>query len=160
MNNFSVELIWTKIQIAVTALGGWLGYFLGGLDGLLITLIVFAALDYITGVMCAIADHKLSSSIGFKGISRKVLIFMLVGIGHILDVHVVGTGSALRSAVICFYLSNEGVSLLENAAHLGLPVPEKLKSVLEQIHNRGDKTENKTEDEKNESDKTDKPDEE
>ena len=154
MKDFSIELIWTKIQIAVSALGGWLGYFLGGMDGLLITLIVFAALDYITGVMCAIVDHTLSSSIGFKGICRKVLIFMLVGIGHILDVHVVGTGSALRSAVICFYLSNEGVSLLENAAHLGLPVPEKLKNVLEQIHARGDKQENKPED------KTDKPDEE
>ena len=154
MHDFRIDLIWAKAQIAITALGGWLGYFLGGLDGLLITLIVFAALDYITGVMCAVADHTLSSSIGFKGICRKVLIFMLVGIGHILDVHVVGTGSALRSAVICFYLSNEGVSLLENAAHLGLPVPEKLKNVLEQIHARGDKTENKPED------KTDRSDEE
>ena len=89
--------------------------------------------------MCAIADHALSSAVGFKGICRKVLIFMLVGIGHILDVHVVGTGSALRTAVICFYLSNEGVSLLENASHLGLPVPEKLKNVLEQLHSRSDK---------------------
>ena len=109
MRDFRIDLIWTKVQIAITALGGWLGYFLGGLDGLLIALIVFAALDYVTGVMCAIADHELSSAVGFKGICRKVLIFMLVGIGHILDVHVVGTGSALRTAVICFYLSNEGV---------------------------------------------------
>lgn len=139
MHDFRIDLIWTKVQIAITALGGWLGYFLGGLDGLLIALIVFAALDYVTGVMCAIADHALSSAVGFKGICRKVLIFMLVGIGHILDVHVVGTGSALRTAVICFYLSNEGVSLLENASHLGLPVPEKLKNVLEQLHSRSDK---------------------
>ena len=139
MHDFRIDLIWTKVQIAITALGGWLGYFLGGLDGLLIALIVFAALDYVTGVMCAIAGHALSSAVGFKGICRKVLIFMLVGIGHILDVHVVGTGSALRTAVICFYLSNEGVSLLENASHLGLPVPEKLKNVLEQLHSRSDK---------------------
>ena len=139
MRDFHIDLIWTKIQIAITALGGWLGYFLGGLDGLLIALLVFVALDYVTGVMCAISDHRLSSSVGFRGICRKVLILMLVGIGHILDVHVVGTGTALRTAVICFYLSNEGVSLLENAFHLGLPVPDRLKAVLEQIHGRSEK---------------------
>ena len=136
MNNFSIHLIWAKIQIAITAVGGWLGYFVGGLDGLLIALLVFVVLDYITGVMCAIADRELSSAVGFKGICRKILIFALVGVGHVLDTHVVGTGSALRSAVICFYLSNEGVSLLENASHLGLPVPEKLKEVLSQLHNK------------------------
>ena len=139
MRDFHIDLIWTKIQIAITALGGWLGYFLGGLDGLLIALLVFVALDYVTGVMCAISDHKLSSAVGFRGICRKMLIFMLVGIGHILDVHVVGTGSALRTAVICFYLSNEGISLLENASHLGLPVPDRLKTILEQIHGRSEK---------------------
>ena len=138
MDNFSVNLIWTKIQLAVAAVGGWLGYFLGGVDGLMIALIVFVALDYLTGVMCAIADKKLSSEVGFKGIFKKVLIFMLVGVANIVDVHVVGTGSALRSAVICFYLSNEGVSMLENAAHLGLPVPDKLKDILAQLHNRSD----------------------
>ena len=137
--NYKIELIWAKIQIAITALGGWLGYFLGGLDGLLVALLVFVALDYVTGVMCAISDHKLSSAVGFRGICRKMLIFMLVGIGHILDVHVVETGSALRTAVICFYLSNEGVSLLENASHLGLPVPDKLKTILQQIHGRSGK---------------------
>ena len=138
MRNFSIDIIWAKIQIAITALGGWLGYFLGGMDGLLIALLVFVILDYVTGVMRAIADHELSSAIGFKGICRKVLIFALVGVGHILDTHVVGTGSALRSAVICFYLSNEGVSLLENASHLGLPIPEKLKAILSQLHNKSD----------------------
>ncbi len=127
------------IQIIFTAVGGWLGYFLGGCDGLLIALVVFAVTDYITGVMCAIADKKLSSEIGFKGICRKVIIFMLVGIAHVLDVNVIATGSVLRTAVIFFYLSNEGVSLLENAAHLGLPVPEKLKDVLEQLHDRAEK---------------------
>ena len=138
MRNFSIDIIWAKIQIAFTALGGWLGYFLGGMDGLLIALLVFVILDYLTGVMRAIADHELSSAIGFKGICRKVLIFALVGVGHVLDTHVVGTGSALRSAVICFYLSNEGVSLLENASHLGLPVPDKLKAILSQLHNKQD----------------------
>ena len=96
-------------------------------------------IDYITGVMCAIADKKLSSAVGFKGICRKVLIFLLVGIANILDVQVIGTGSALRTAVIFFYISNEGVSLLENAAYLGLPVPEKIKIVLEQLHDRAER---------------------
>ena len=130
---------WNMIQIIFTAVGGWLGYFLGGCDGLLIALVVFAVTDYITGVMCAIADKKLSSEIGFKGICRKVIIFMLVGIAHVLDINVIATGSVLRTAVIFFYLSNEGVSLFENAAHLGLPVPEKLKDVLEQLHDRAEK---------------------
>ena len=132
---------WNMIQIIFTAVGGWLGYFLGGCDGLLIALVVFAVTDYITGVMCAIAHKKLSSEIGFKGICRKVIIFMLVGIAHVLDSNVIATGSVLRTAVIFFYLSNEGVSLLENAAHLGLPVPEKLKDVLEQLHDRAEKEE-------------------
>lgn len=130
---------WNTIQLAFAAIGGWLGYFLGGCDGLLIALIVFAVVDYITGVMCAVADHSLSSAVGFKGICRKVLIFTLVGIANIIDVHVIGDGSILRTAVIFFYLSNEGVSLLENAAHLGLPIPEKLKDVLEQLHDRREK---------------------
>ena len=120
----------------------WLGYFLGGNDGLLIALVVFVAVDYVTGVMCAISDKKLSSEVGFKGICRKVLIFLLVGIANILDVQVIGTGSVLRTAVIFFYLSNEGVSLLENAAHLGLPVPEKMKDILAQLHDRAEKEEN------------------
>ena len=140
MRNFTIDIIWAKLQIAFTAIGGWLGYFLGGFDGMMIALIVFMTLDYLTGVMCAIVDKKLSSAVGFKGICKKVLILMLVGVANIVDVHVVGTGSALRGAVACFYLSNEGVSILENAAHIGLPIPEKLKEILAQLHNRGDKS--------------------
>lgn len=136
MRNFSIDIIWAKVQMACAAIGGWLGYFVGGVDGLLTALIVFMVIDYITGLMCAVEDKKLSSAVGFKGICKKVLIILLVGVAHIVDLHVVGTGSALRSAVVCFYLSNEGVSLLENAAHLGLPIPEKLKAVLEQLHDR------------------------
>ena len=132
---------WNVIQLIFSALGGWLGYFLGGCDGLLYTLLAFTAMDYITGIMCAVNDHTLSSEVGFRGICRKVLIFMLVGIANILDADVVGTGSVLRTAVIFFYISNEGVSLLENAAHLGLPVPEKIKTVLEQLHDRAEKEE-------------------
>ena len=129
---------WNTIQLIFTAIGGWLGYFLGGCDGLLYALIAFVVIDYITGVMCAINDKTLSSEVGFRGICRKVLIFLLVGLANILDVQVIGTGSVLRTAVIFFYISNEGVSLLENAAHLGLPVPEKIKIVLEQLHDRSE----------------------
>ena len=139
MRDFKIDLIWTKVQIAITALGGWLGYFLGGCDGLLYTLLAFVVLDYLTGIMCAIVDKKLSSEIGFRGIFKKVLIFVLVGVGHLLDVQVLGEVGILRTAVIFFYLSNEGVSLIENAAHLGLPIPEKLKAVLEQLHDRAEK---------------------
>lgn len=132
---------WNTIQLIFTGIGGWLGYFLGGWDGLLYALIAFVVIDYITGVMCAIRDKTLSSEVGFKGIYRKVLIFLLVGIAHILDVNVIGSGGVLRTAVIFFYISNEGVSLLENATHLGLPVPEKIKVVLEQLHDRSESKE-------------------
>ena len=136
MRDFFIFLIWAKIQIAITAIGGWLGYFLGGLDGLMIALIVLMTLDYVSGVMCAIIDRKLSSAVGFKGVCKKVFILMLVGVAHIIDLHVVGTGSALRGAVICFYMSNEGLSLLENAAHIGLPIPDKLRDILAQLHDK------------------------
>ena len=130
--------LWSMVQLVFTAIGGWLGYFLGGCDGLIIALVIFVAVDYLTGVMCAIADKELSSEVGFKGIAKKVLIFLLVGVANILDVDVIGTGSILRTAVIFFYLSNEGISLLENAAHLGLPIPSKLKAALEQLHDRAE----------------------
>lgn len=132
---------WNVIQVILSAIAGSLGYFVGGFDSMIYALLVFVIIDYITGVMCAIADKTVSSAIGFKGICRKVLIFLLVGVANILDVQVIGTGSALRTAIIFFYLSNEGISLLENAAHLGLPVPEKIKTVLEQLHDRSQKEE-------------------
>ena len=132
---------WNTIQFVFAGIGGWLGYFLGGCDGLLYALLAFVVIDYITGVMCAVADKNLSSEVGFRGICRKVLIFLLVGIANVLDVQVIGTGSVLRTAVIFFYISNEGVSLLENAAHLGLPVPEKIKIILEQLHDRAESEE-------------------
>ena len=130
---------WTTIQVVFVGIGGWLGWFLGGCDGLLYALLAFVVIDYVTGIMCAVVDKKLSSEVGFKGIFKKVLIFALVGIGHILDTRVIGSSSVMRTAVIFFYLSNEGVSLLENAAYLGLPIPQKLKSVLEQLHDRSEK---------------------
>ena len=102
-----MKQIWSFIQICFAALGGFLGWFLDGMDGFLYVLLTFVSIDYITGVMCAIADKNLSSEVGFKGICRKVMVFALVGIGNILDVYVLGDGSVLRTAVIFFYLSNE-----------------------------------------------------
>ena len=136
----------TKEKLTVfAAAGGWLGYFLGGCDGLLYALLIFVICDYITGVMGAISDKKLSSAVGFRGICRKVLIFILVGIANVIDINVLGQVGVLRTAVIFFYISNEGLSLIENAAHLGLPIPGKLKEVLEQLHNRDEKDTDKEE---------------
>ena len=129
--------IWNWLQVVLTALGGLLGWFLGGFDGFLYALVALMVADYITGVMCAIVDKTLSSEVGFRGIFKKVLIFVLVGIGHIIDTNLIGDGNVLRTAIIFFYCSNEGVSMLENSSRLGLPIPEKLKDVLAQLHNKG-----------------------
>lgn len=121
------------MQIAFAAIGGFLGYVLGGLDGFLYALIAFVVLDYITGVMSACSEKKLSCEIGFKGIFKKLLIFVMVAVAHIIDSQILGTGSVIRTAVIFFYVSNEGISILENATKLGLPIPDKLKDALDQI---------------------------
>ena len=128
--------IWSTIQLVFSAIGGTLGYILGGLDGMLYTLLVFVVVDYITGILYAIVDKKLSSEVGFQGIARKVIIFTLVGIAHLLDVQILGKAGVLRAMVIFFYVSNERISIVENATHLGLPIPEKLKSILEQLKDK------------------------
>ena len=120
-------------QYAFAALGGAVGAVMGGFDGFLYALIVFVVVDYLTGVMAAVQNKKLSSEVGFHGIFKKVVIFALVAVGHIVDAYVIQNGSVIRTAVIFFYLSNEGISILENASVLGLPVPQKLKDVLEQL---------------------------
>lgn len=121
------------IKVVFTAIGGYLGYLLGGHDSFLYALIAFVVIDYLTGVMLAIMKKKLSSSIGFKGIFKKVMIFMMVAIGHTIDAYLIKSGGAIRTAVIFFYISNEGISILENSANIGLPIPEKLKSILIQL---------------------------
>ena len=131
--------IWTFIQMVFAAIGGWLGWFLGGYDGFLYALIAFVVIDYILGVMCAILEKHLSSDVGARGIFKKVVIFSLVGIAHIIDKNIIGDGGAIRTAVIFFYLSNEGISIIENSTRIGLPVPEKLKEILEQLKDGGDK---------------------
>lgn len=140
----AVKEFWIYAQAVIAAIGGWLGWFLGGLDGFLYALIIFVIVDYITGVMVAIINRELSSEIGARGIFKKLLIFILVGIAHIIDSRLIGDGSVIRTAVIFFYLSNEGISLMENASRIGLPIPQKLKDVLAQLHGKGeDKNETK-----------------
>lgn len=128
--------IWTYIQMAFAAIGGWLGWFLGGFDGFLYALVTFVVIDYVTGLMCAILEKKLSSVIGARGILKKVVIFTLVGVAHIIDSRIIGDGSAIRTAVIFFYLSNEGISIIENASKIGLPIPQKLKDILAQLNSK------------------------
>ncbi|NFN85861.1 phage holin family protein [Clostridium sporogenes] len=121
------------VQMVFASIGGWIGWMLGGIDGFLYALIAFVVIDYLTGIMASILEQKLSSEVGFRGIFKKVLTFVLVGVAHIIDYYLIGSGSAIRTAVIFFYISNEGISILENTAKIGLPIPERLKNVLEQL---------------------------
>lgn len=115
------------------------GFLWGELDGLLYALIAFMTIDYVTGLVVAWIRKELSSEIGFKGIAKKVFILSLVAVGHILDVHVLGGGAVCRSAVIGFYIANEGISILENAGNIGLPLPKKLIDVLQQLKSKEEK---------------------
>lgn len=132
------------IRLYAAAIGIVIGEFLGSFDDLLYALIAFVVADYITGVLKAIAEKNLSSAIGFKGICMKVCIFTLVGVANVLDTHIVGSGCILRSAVIFFYISNEGISIIENATKIGLPIPQQLQNTLlrmysdKDIHTKGE----------------------
>ncbi|HHX63222.1 MAG TPA: phage holin family protein [Epulopiscium sp.] len=121
------------IQLIFVAIGGFVGWFIGGVDGFMYALISFVIIDYVTGLMVSIISKKVSSEVGFKGIFKKVMIFLLIGIAHMIDIYVITNGSAIRTAVIFFYLSNEGISILENTAKIGLPIPKSLRDILEQL---------------------------
>ena len=136
--------IWNMCQIAFAAFGGWVGHFIGGMDGVLITLLVIMIVDYVTGVMCGVVEKNLSSEVGWKGIFRKVIIVLLVGIANMIDMTVIKSGAVLRTAVIFFYILNEGISIMENAGRLGLPIPKKLRDVLAQLHTKEGKNEKET----------------
>ncbi|WP_026673609.1 phage holin family protein [Alkalihalobacterium bogoriense] len=129
-----MKLIISSLQLSFSAVGGYLGWFLGGYDGFLYALIIFVIIDYLTGFMAAILERKLASNVGFRGIFKKVMIFTLVGVAHIIDSQIIGDGSAIRTAVIFFYLTNEGISIVENGSRIGLPIPQKLKDVLAHLN--------------------------
>jgi toxin secretion/phage lysis holin len=128
---------WTVLETLFTAIGGAVGWFLGGTDGFLLALVALTILDYVSGVIAAYTTHSLSSAVGFKGIARKVMIFALVGLANIIDIHVLGEGGVMRTATIFFYLANEGLSILENATRIGLPIPDKLADALAAISTTG-----------------------
>ena len=129
--------IWNWLQMAIAAIGGFLGWLMGGWDGFLYALVVFVTIDYISGVLAAIVERKLSNEVGFKGIAKKVFVFMLVAVGHIIDKCIIGEESIIRTAIVFFYCSEEGISIIENAARIGLPIPQKLKNILEQLKSKG-----------------------
>ena len=135
----NMKEIGNYLQMIFAAIGGWLGWFFGGYDGFLYALIAFVVIDYLLGVMCAVLEKHLSSDVGARGIFKKVVIFSLVGVAHVIDQNIIGDGSAIRTAVIFFYLSNEGISIIENSTRLGLPIPDKLRDILEQLKDGGDK---------------------
>lgn len=139
----SMQNVINKIEFMFAGLGGFLGWFFGGFDGFLYALVVFVVCDYFTGVLAAAIKHELSSEVGFRGIAKKVCIFILVGIANIIDTQVLQNGSAIRTAVVFFYLANEGLSCLENAAVIGLPVPDKLKEMLAQLREEKSDKQNK-----------------
>ena len=133
-----VQMIFNSISAAV---GAAVGFLFGEVTGLFWALIAFMGMDYVTGVVIAVINKRLSSEAGFRGLAKKFLILVFVAVGHILDAYVLGNTAVFMTAVMLFYIANEGVSIIENAALLGLPVPEKVKSILEQIRNKAEKEE-------------------
>jgi len=132
-----------ELQTIYDFLGRLLGWYVGGTDGFVYALIIFIAVDYITGVLCAVVEKNLSSKIGARGIVKKIMIMLLVGVAHLLDIHLFNQGTVLRTVVISFYMANEGLSILENAISIGLPVPQKLKDVLASVREKNNKKEEK-----------------
>ncbi len=130
----------SRMQIIIDSVAGTigavLGFMYGEVTGLFWALVAFMVLDYISGILAAISVRKLSSKVGFKGIAKKLLILVFVSVGHITDTYVLGGVPVAMTAVILFYIANEGISIVENATELGLPVPQKIKNVLEQIKNK------------------------
>lgn len=127
----------SRIQIIIDsiagAVGAVLGFMYGEVTGLFWALIAFMATDYITGVVVAAINKQLSSEVGFRGLAKKLMILVFVSLGHIADMYVLGGTPVAMSAVMLFYIANEGLSIIENAGNLGLPVPKKLKDIMVQL---------------------------
>ena len=125
------------LELILSTIGASFGYFFGGFDGFIHALLAFVILDYITGILAAGVQKKLSSSVGFKGIARKITIFIIVGVAHVVDREALGGTALLRDAVLFFYIANEGLSILENAIEIGIPIPEIIKEKLALFHEKG-----------------------
>lgn len=133
-----MENIITYGKVAITVIGAVVGGLIGEINGMMIALLVFMAIDYITGVIIAIDGKALSSEVGFKGLLRKATILLVVIVANVVDAYVIGAGAAVRSAAIAFYLANEGISILENTTLLGVPYPDKLRDILIQLKMKND----------------------
>lgn len=116
---------------------GVAGFLWGEMDGLMVALVVFICLDYITGLIVGAVQHKLNSQISFVGLAKKAFILIVVAVAHIIDTQILGgNASVLRSAACGLYIANEGLSILENGGKLGVPYPKKIKEVLEQLKDK------------------------
>ena len=133
----------TIIKTTSGAVGAVIGFLYGEITGLFIAIIALMALDYVTGILCGIAAKALSSEVGFRGLVKKLMVLVIIAVGHLIDTYIIGTGSALMTAVILFFAANEGISILENAAKRGLPIPKKLKDILEQLRKDDDHDDNR-----------------
>ena len=133
----------TIIKTTSGAIGAVIGFLYGEITGLFIAIIALMALDYVTGILCGIAAKALSSETGFRGLVKKLMVLVIIAVGHLIDTYIIGTGSALMTAVILFFAANEGISILENAAKLGLPIPKKLRDILEQLRKDDDHDDNR-----------------
>ena len=133
----------TIIKTTSGAIGAVIGFLYGEITGLFIAIIALMVLDYVTGILCGIAAKALSSETGFRGLVKKLMVLVIIAVGHLIDTYIIGTGSALMTAVILFFAANEGISILENAAKLGLPVPQKLRDILEQLRKDDDHDDNR-----------------
>lgn len=131
---FETFLKWLSAEVCALTSLLW-----GGMDGLLFALLAVMCLDFATGLIVGGAQRKLNSEVCFRGLAKKMLILVMVALGHVLDAHIFGGSAAVcRSAVIGFYVANEGLSILENAGKLGMPFPKKLRQMLEQLKNEED----------------------
>ena len=133
----------TIIKTLSGAVGAVIGFLYGEITGLFIAIIALMVLDYVTGILCGIAAKALSSETGFRGLVKKLMVLVIIAVGHLIDTYIIGTGSALMTAVILFFAANEGISILENAAKLGLPIPKKLRDILEQLRKDDDHDDNR-----------------
>ena len=115
-----------------------ISFLFGDMEGLMIALIALIILDYISGVIAAAVEKRLSSEVGAKGIAKKIFMLLIVALANIVDINVIGDGHVLKTVTVVFYICNECISLIENAGRIGVPVPKKLLDVLEQLRDKDD----------------------
>ncbi|AXM88453.1 holin [Anoxybacillus ayderensis G10] len=127
-------------KTGAAVIGAVVGFLFGGWSEALILLLSLVGIDYLTGFLASAAEGKLSSRVGFRGIPKKIMIFVMVAVGHLVDT-TIGTNHMFRDAAIFFYCANELVSIIENAGRMGLPVPERLRQTIDILRGKSEKGE-------------------